>query len=272
MRSIATCADARRCARDGDAIPARAPVLGAEDGLRRELALFDRVAAGAIRSGALFWRSERAIVAPRSAERQSGFAHAAEAMARRGWPVVLRSTGGDVAPQAAGILSVAFSFRAEPSPDFGINAAYRLLCGALIEALARLGVDACCGKVPGALCDGDFNLVVDGRKLAGTAQRWRRLGGADRGSVAILAEAAIFVDADLATLVGAANEFYHRLGIPRRIAAERHVTVAQLLPALTLETGMESLINRLAGEIAAALPQAGSADAPGPPQWLGAPT
>ncbi len=247
-------------------------MLGAEAGLRRELALFDRVAAGAISSGAVFWRSERAIVAPRSAERQSGFPQAAEAMARRGWPVVLRSTGGDVVPQSAGILNIAFSFRAAPSPDFGINAAYRLLCGPLIEALARLGVDACCGKVPGALCDGDFNLVVDGRKLAGTAQRWRRLGGADRGSVAILAEAAILVDADLATLVGAANEFYHRLGIPRRIAAERHVTVAQLLPALTLETGTESLINRLAGEIAAALPQAGSADAPGPPQWLGAPT
>jgi lipoate-protein ligase A len=240
-------------------------VLGAEAGLRRELALFDRVAAGAIRSGAVFWRSERAIIAPRSAERQSGFGEAAEAMARRDWPVVLRATGGDVVPQSVGLLNIAISFRAEPSPDFGINAAYRLLCGPLIEALARLGVDACCGKVPGALCDGDFNLVVDGRKLAGTAQRWRRLGGADRGSVAILAEAAILVDADLATLVGVANEFYHRLGVPRRIEAERHVTVAQLLPALTLEMGVESLMNRLAGEIAAALPQAGSADAAGAP-------
>jgi lipoate-protein ligase A len=260
MRSIATCADARR-----GAVPARAPVLGAEAGLRRELALFDRVAAGAIRSGAVFWRSERAIIAPRSAERQSGFGEAAEAMARRDWPVVLRATGGDVVPQSVGLLNIAISFRAEPSPDFGINAAYRLLCGPLIEALARLGVDACCGKVPGALCDGDFNLVVDGRKLAGTAQRWRRLGGADRGSVAILAEAAILVDADLATLVGVANEFYHRLGVPRRIEAERHVTVAQLLPALTLEMGVESLMNRLAGEIAAALPQAGSADAAGAP-------
>lgn len=240
-------------------------MLGAEAGLRRELALFDRVAAGAIRSGAVFWRSERAIIAPRSAERQSGFGEAAEAMARRDWPVVLRATGGDVVPQSVGLLNIAISFRAEPSPDFGINAAYRLLCGPLIEALARLGVDACCGKVPGALCDGDFNLVVDGRKLAGTAQRWRRLGGADRGSVAILAEAAILVDADLATLVGVANEFYHRLGVPRRIEAERHVTVAQLLPALTLEMGVESLMNRLAGEIAAALPQAGSADAAGAP-------
>jgi lipoate-protein ligase A len=230
--------------------------MGAEAGLRRELALFDRVAAGAIRSGAVFWRSERAIVAPRSAERQSGFAQAAEAMARRGWPVVLRATGGDVVPQSAGLLNIAFSFRAEPSPDFGVNAAYRLFCGPLVEALARLGVDASCGKVPGALCDGDFNLVVDGRKLAGTAQRWRRLGGADRGGVAILAEAAILVDADLATLVGAANEFYHRLDVPRRIAAERHVTLAQLLPAPALEMGVESLMNRLAAEIASALPVA----------------
>ncbi len=247
-------------------------MLGAEAGLRRELLLLDRVAAGAIRSGAVFWRSRRAIVAPRSAALRGGFAQAAEAMARRGWPVVLRSTGGDVVPQAPGLLSIALSFRAEPSPDFGVNAAYRLLCGPLIAALARLGVDACCGKVPGALCDGDFNLMVDGRKLAGTAQRWRRLGGANRGDVAILAEAVILVDADLATLVGAANEFHHHCGSRRRIAAERHVTVAQLLPALTLEMGVESLIDRLAGEIAAALPQAGSADASGGPPWLGEPT
>ncbi len=262
MRLIATCADAR----DGDAVPVRAPVLGAETGLRQELLLFDRVAMGAIRSGAVFWRSGRAIVAPRSATRRAGFSQVAEAMARRGWPVVLRSTGGDVVPQSAGVLNIAFSFSAEPSPDFGINAAYRLLCGPLIEALARLGVKACCGKVPGALCDGDFNLVVAGRKLAGTAQRWRRVSGPDRGSVAILAEAAILVDADLATLVGVANEFYRRFGIPRRIAAERHVTLAQLIPALTLEMGVEGLMNRLAGEIAAALPKAGSADAPGAPQ------
>lgn len=249
MPASPRCADAPpAAARRKDAVP----LLDAEAGLDGEAALLERVTTGAIDWSVVFWRSEPAIVVPRPATRWPGFAEAARAMAGLGWPVVLRGTGGGLMPQAPGLLNVAVSFRAHPSPTFGIDAAYRLFCAPLIEALARLGVEAGCGAVPGSLCDGAFNLVGGGRKLAGTAQRWRSLPGGT-GGVAILAQAVILCRADLEVLSAVANEFYRSCGLSSRVVAERHVTLAQLLPALATEARVEGLMSRLATEIVARL-------------------
>src|SRR5260370_33494070 len=58
------------------------------------------------------------------------------------------------------------------------EAIYLHLCGILAGALRTLGVDTHWQAVAGSFCDGRFNLAWgsadDARKIAGTAQYWRR--------------------------------------------------------------------------------------------------
>ena len=74
----------------------------------------------------------------------------------------------------------------------------------------------------GSFCDGRFNLAVAGRKLAGTAQSWRRVAGVP----VVLAHAVIVVDADPQALTEAANAFERDLGSGRRYRAEALTSVA----------------------------------------------
>ncbi|MBY4675022.1 lipoate--protein ligase family protein [Marinobacterium arenosum] len=206
------------------------PLLNAEEGLRREIALLDAVANGEQPAGFLIWRCRQALVVPRSLARKPNFAAVGERLAAQGWPLVLRQTGGDLTPQAPGLINVALVFR-QRRCEGAIRDSYLRLCQPLIDALQSLGVQAYCASVQGAFCDGDYNLVVDGRKLAGTAQRWRRLrtaSGADEH--AVLAQAVILADESLARLWQVGNQFYRLCEMPQRIDAGRHTSLAELLP------------------------------------------
>jgi lipoate-protein ligase A len=76
--------------------------------------------------------------------------------------------------------------------------------------------------VEGSFCDGRFDLAVGGRKLAGTAQSWRRVAGRP----VVLAHAVIVVDAEPEALTEAANAFERNLGSGRRYRAEALTSVA----------------------------------------------
>ena len=55
--------------------------------------------------------------------------------------------------------------------------------GAIAEALTRFEIISTVGACTGALCDGAWNVLAQGRKLAGTAQRWR---ATPQGRVALI--------------------------------------------------------------------------------------
>jgi lipoate-protein ligase A len=225
------------------------PLLSPRDGLDRELALLGRVASGDLPWGLLQWRAaEHGLVVPRSTARLERFPEAAGLSAAEGWPVATRESGGGVVPLSPGVLTVAIAFIA---PSIRIEAAFHTLCAPLVEALAAYGVDAQIGWVPGAFCDGAYNLVVEGRKIAGTAQRWRRarLPSGERAD-AVLAHAMLLVDDDLDVLVGAVDRFAVRCGIeaPR---LEQHVTLAQLVPDATPD-GLAARVEQSMGKAFAA--------------------
>ncbi|WP_445398621.1 lipoate--protein ligase family protein [Zobellella sp. An-6] len=210
-----------------DALPGGLPpLLSPEQGLAREQQLLEAVVRGGRDYGFLLWRSRRALVVPTASSRLPGFELAGQRLARRGWPLVLRQTGGDLTVQSPHLLNVAMVFTLTPAPG-AIGQAYRRFCRPLLAALAEMGIDAYCGAVPGAFCDGDYNLVVDGRKLAGTAQRWRKAQG--RETQAVLAHAAILCDEDEGELCRLTNDFYRYCRQPQRVREDRHVTVSRLL-------------------------------------------
>lgn len=175
-------------------------------------------AAATGRAGAHLWRGKPGLVVPLSCTTLPGWPDAA-----RSHSVRVRASGGGVVPQGPGVLNLSLVWRAEGAKPSGTDAIYRALCGELAGALARLGIAAMSQSVDGSFCDGRFNLAVHGRKLAGTAQSWRRLAG----QPVVLAHAVIVVDADPVALTETANAFERDLNSGRHYRAEALTSVAQ---------------------------------------------
>lgn len=193
----------------------------ADHGNAREEALF---AAG--EPAVLLWRTEApSLVVPRSRARKPGFDALCADAARAGWPVLLRTSGGGAVPQGPGTLNIAVVARMPRGAH--IENGYRLICGAIAEALARFDVTTQTGAVNAAFCDGEWNVTAAGRKLAGTAQRWRPAGGGR--SLALMHAAIVFnhPPADVWPVLGDVEKHAGGVIPPRR---DVHVSVNDLLP------------------------------------------
>ncbi|MFQ5959042.1 MAG: biotin/lipoate A/B protein ligase family protein, partial [Alphaproteobacteria bacterium] len=208
---------------------------GPEARLARDGALGEAVARGASPPTLRLWENPRALVVSRRERRLPGFEEASRRLAREGWPVLIRDSGGGAVPHGEGILQLTLALPRREVPVFSIETLYRALCAPLILALDGLGVETAFGAAPGGFCDGRFNLVHRGRvhrgrKLAGTAQRWRGApAGATRGYA--LGHALLVVDCDLAAANRALNRFYELAGSDQRIDPRASTTVRICLDA-----------------------------------------
>lgn len=206
-----------------------------DSALAAEEALWDSMSEGC-EPACLFWSTGRGLVAPRSLSRNAAFAESARQSAARGWPVSLRSSGGDVVPQGPGTLNFCRVWM--PSGPISIEEGYRAICDPI-----RSIVGGYCASVDACFCDGKYNVVVAGRKVAGTAQRRRQLNG----RLAILAHAMILVDEDIEAGVDAVNRFQNSLGRSDTVDTIAHVNASEV-------TGDHALTPaRLASAIARAM-------------------
>lgn len=200
--------------------------------LAREAALGEAVARGDSPPTFRLWRNQRALVVSRRERRLPGFETASRRLAREGWPVFVRDSGGGAVPHGEGILLLSLVVPRRGAPVFSIEAFYRALCAPLQLALGDLGIETDFGSAPGAFCDGRFNLLHRGRKLAGTAQRWRG-GPAGTGAVRghVLAHALLIVDPDLSAANAALNRFHVLAGSDQRVDPQASTTVRACLRA-----------------------------------------
>lgn len=219
--------------------------LTTEQGLQAELGLLTAVCEGRCKDGVLFWQpTDHALVMPRRMERFTGFAEGAAAAQALGWPVLLRETGGEPVPQSAATLNVALVYAA-PRAEGDLNRlerAYLRLCEPLCDVLERLGGMASLGEVPGAFCDGRYNVNLDGRKWVGTAQRWRQ--SRYHGGPVVLVHGAVLMHDQRAAMVAAVNAFNQGCDLPQRCLAESHIAFeerfgqAAVLPPLSSALGL----------------------------------
>lgn len=190
-----------------------------------EMAWLDAALEG--QATAALWRGHPGLVAPISYRRHAQLDEACAASSTQGWPVRLRRSGGGVVPQGPGILNVTLAYPCAGAAGDMAELVYAHLCQQLTRALAGLGIAAFPGKVEGSFCDGRFNLAVSHqgstRKIAGTAQYWRRASGHQ----AVLAHALLIVDADPLHLSAQANQFEDDLHSGRHYAAQALTSVAQ---------------------------------------------
>lgn len=241
---------------------------GAADPLAAEMELLSLAAAG--RCVARLWQAPLSLVVPRSYQRFDALEHARAEFAQRGCPIFLRMSGGGLVPQGPGILNLSLAYPVRGTVGAFSEAVYRHLCAILSKALDTLGLQTHWQAVEGSFCDGRFNLawgpLDDARKIAGTAQYWRRLGAAGHGSPplhAALAHAVLLVSADPEEINQRANAFEDAIGSGRCYRAGRVVSVQQAL-SRTGETPDDGLIERvmsaLRASVTAAMPP-GDSDA-----------
>ena len=130
------------------------------------------------------WRPGNAIVLTSREQGLLGSA-AARSIEQQGWPVIVRDCGGG--PVALGPACLNVSWLTPVPGAVSIEQGYLDFCRPVLAAMAALGVHAYCDALPGSYCDGQFNLLVAGRKLAGTSQRvYRTTSGSVRLSHAVL--------------------------------------------------------------------------------------
>lgn len=190
-------------------------VLDAAEGLAFERALFE---AEGPQIGV--WTAAKiGLVCPGAYDRRQGFATAAARSDRAGWPVHLRPTGGGVVPQGPGIDNLVLAFNA-PS-DATIDDIYRMLVGIIKDGIGAHGDTLKAGDTPGSFCDGAWNLSADGKKIVGTAQRWRPK---NTGRPRILAHAMILTRDTFADGARAVARFHEDLGLPP-VIAEAHTSL-----------------------------------------------
>jgi len=209
-------------------------IIGFAEALALERALVERIRAATdiAQPETLVWRTQRAIIVPRGMPSRDYFAKASEACVALGFPVHERDTGGDLTPQDPGVVNFSIGFELRGS-GASIKTAYQRLAAPLLAFLREAyGVAPYLSAVPGAFCDGDFNIVVDGRMLGGTAQRWKLAGGeGEERRVIVLGHVALLADNDLGVAFDALDAFYAASGSDRRIARERHVRMVDIAGA-----------------------------------------
>lgn len=200
--------------------------LSVEAGLEAERQLLDRVYAGEEEWGMLLWRpSDSALVMPRRLSRLAGFTAADISCAALRWPIALRDTGGEPVPQSAAVLNVALAYVVplEDDEQARIETAYLRLCEPICQWLRGMGLQPGLGEVPGAFCDGRFNVTLARRKLVGTAQRWRRRTADNR--LVVLVHGAILMEDQREAMVEVVNCFYQNCGLEQRFRASSHVAL-----------------------------------------------
>ncbi len=188
------------------------------EALEHEIELLERVSRDPESRFLWFWQAQQSLVAPRKLGAKPDFATAAVDLTAEGWPVLLRSTGGDVTPQGPGIVNVTHVYVCPPDTRFDLEQQYDRLC-APIEA--ALGKGASRGWQPGAFCDGAHNVQWQGRKFAGTAMRFRQ-ARADKSRYAVMAHALMLFAPPPEPAIDAINRFLELIDEPRVISAEAH--------------------------------------------------
>jgi lipoate-protein ligase A len=180
-----------------------------------DLALEQRLLAHAAGGGAFaaVWECRPALVVPPTYRRFEAFEALCGHFAAQGWPVSVRRSGGGLVPQGPGMVNLSLAWRTTARMGDAMEAVYQGLCGLLQQAFETFGVRTLAQPVAGSFCDGRFNLALDGRKVVGTAQYWKRVGAAEH---VVLAHACVLVEADLALLVGRANAFEAAVGSGRQ--------------------------------------------------------
>ncbi|MGX5835813.1 lipoyl protein ligase domain-containing protein [Aeromonas piscicola] len=188
------------------------------------------------------WQAPQCLIVTRKDTRLPRYEAACKQLAAEGWPVHVRDSGGTAVPHGAGILNLSLLL---PRTTTDLGHYYHLLGPPLLTLLAEYGLAGSYDFVPSSFCDGQYNLVIGGRKITGTAQRWLAPGQDHNG--AVLAQAMLLVAGDVDEGTKMASRFYELAGGELRFMAGTSTTLAQ---QIHWQGSEEALVDSVRGRLA----------------------
>ncbi|WP_438834181.1 lipoyl protein ligase domain-containing protein [Aeromonas oralensis] len=193
------------------------------------------------------WQAPQCLIVTRKDARLPRYQAACEQLAAEGWPVHVRDSGGTAVPHGAGTLNLSLML---PRTTTDLAHYYRLLGAPLLALLGEYGLEGSYDFVPGSFCDGQYNLVIGGRKVTGTAQRWLAPGQDHSG--AVLAQAMLLVAGNVDEDTRMASRFYELAGGELRFLPSTSTTIAQ---AIAWQESEDELVERVRTRLTALLTQ-----------------
>lgn len=172
------------------------------------------------------WQGPQCLIVTRKDTRLPRYQAACQQLAREGWPVFVRDSGGTAVPHGPGTLNLSLLL---PRTTTDLAHYYRLLGAPLLALLAEYGLAGSYDFVPGSFCDGQYNLVIGGKKVTGTAQRWLAPGQGQGHDGAVLAQAMLLVEGDVDEGTRMASRFYELAGGELRFAPGTSTTLAHCI-------------------------------------------
>jgi lipoate-protein ligase A len=217
-----------------------------ETDIAAEMALLDAAFEDPPRPILRLWRTRPCLVVTPLLAHRPAFEAAAAASATRGWPVVVRRTGGGPVPQGPQTLSISLAYATLRERAPGIDPAFTHFAGWICEALRACGLAPDLGEIAGSCCPGRYDLAIGGRKIIGIAQRRRQARHGDTPLTAVLVHAMLWLEGDLTPGIDALERFLDEAGAPQRFDRARMGTVEEIAG------------RNVAGRVEAALLSAGS--------------
>lgn len=195
------------------------------DDVRSDEALITLAANG--QPSASLWNTAQGLVVPRTYLRSPQFATVSDQFKLAGWPVTVRQSGGGIVPQGPGVINLSLAYAVNGKPLDHADAAYTLICDIISLALSKYGITTRTQAVEGSFCDGRYNLATgplhEPRKVAGTAQVWRRHVRPEQGDhlQIVLVHAIVLAATDIAAVTCQANQLEQALDNNKRYIPER---------------------------------------------------
>jgi len=219
------------------------PGKSAEADIDAEMALLDAVLGDPRQPILRLWRTHRCLVVTPLLAHKPQFQPAADASAARGWPVVVRRTGGGPVPQGPQTLSISRATAHPRATAPSIDAAFRHFADWICNALRSCGLTPEIGEIEGSCCPGRYDIAIGGRKIIGIAQRRRQGKHADTPLTATLVHAMLWLEGDLIAGIDALECFLAEAGAPQQFTRARMGTVEEIAGRATAAAIETALLN-----------------------------
>uniref|UniRef100_UPI004048B20E lipoyl protein ligase domain-containing protein n=1 Tax=Polynucleobacter sp. TaxID=2029855 RepID=UPI004048B20E len=172
----------------------------------------NKIGYGELDAIALIWFGPNELVQPLSYKKYSKLDEAKAFAAMHGFSTRFRQSGGGLVPQGDGILNLSLIWKTKSNVAEISSDVYRHLGSIIKKTFSKFQVETFYQEVPGAFCDGRFNLATmhqgQVKKLVGTAQYWKKYNE----TYVVLAHAVILMNINNIELCDLLNKYEEKLG------------------------------------------------------------
>lgn len=149
------------------------------------------------------WQAKKGLCITGKESRFANYSSAKQSFEKQGLEIAVRRSGGTTVPHGPGILCITDISASTEKKD--IKGSYQVFCQRIQKQLDTLNFHTEVGPAGGAYCDGDYNVLLDNKKLVGTSQRWKR--GADN-TLIVMSHAVMLVTCEASEATKRVNDFH----------------------------------------------------------------